>query len=93
MRILLVIAVVAVFGALLVIDTAALLRLGLYCVSGGCGVPPGWIAIGAGALLLGSWLMLRQRPVAVKIARVKPAAAPKKPRAKAATRAKVKRAK
>jgi hypothetical protein len=93
MRILLVIAVVVVFAALLVIDTAALLRLGLYCVSGGCGVPPTWIAIGGGALVLGAWQLLRRRPANVKIARVKQAAPAGKPRAKTLTRAKPKRAK
>jgi hypothetical protein len=93
MRILLVLTVIIVFGALLVIDTAALLRLGLYCVSGGCGIPPTWIAIGGGGLALGAWLLVRRRRANVKIARVKRTARPRPSRGKTAARGKPKRAK
>ena len=90
MRILLVLAVIIVFGALLVIDTAALLRLSLYCVSGGCGVPPTWIALGGGALALGAWLSVKRSRPNKKIARVKTT---RPSRGKAAARGKAKKAK
>jgi hypothetical protein len=82
-----------VFGALLVIDTAALLRLGWYCVTGGCGVPPTWIAIGGGALALGAWLLVRPRTANVKIAKVRKAGPPRASRGKAVARGKTKKAK
>ena len=90
MRILLGVVVVGVFGALLVIDTAALLRLAAYCLSGGCGVPPTWIAILSGGLLIGAGLLLRRRPASVKIRKV---ARPRGQRGKTAVRGKAKRAK
>ncbi len=93
MRILLILAVVVVFGALFVIDTTALLRLGFYCVSGGCGVPPMWIAGGGAVSVAFAWLLVRRRPANGKVARVKKAAPRKTPRPKAAARGKPKRAK
>jgi hypothetical protein len=50
MRILVALAVVIVFVAMWMFDTAALLRLTAICFTGGCGVPPVWIALGAGSL-------------------------------------------
>ncbi len=59
MRIGLAILVALVFGAMLLFDTAALVLLTIDCASGGCGVEPVWIAVGAGALVaavaLSSW--------------------------------------
>jgi hypothetical protein len=52
MRLLTILAVVLVFGALMMFDTAALLRLTWYCATGGCGVRPEWIGLGAGVLVL-----------------------------------------
>ena len=56
-----------VFVAMLLFDTAALLRLTAYCVSGGCGVRPLWIAIGAGvAIAVAVLLSFRKRGSRVK---------------------------
>jgi hypothetical protein len=66
MRILLALAVVVVFAALMVFDTTALLRLFGACVTGGCGVPVLWIAIGGSVLALAALLSLRRRGVTVK---------------------------
>jgi len=93
MRILITLAAVIVFVALFVIDTTALLRLTAYCVSGGCGVPPIWIAIGAAGLVLCSTLVLRRRRGDVKVARVKKAPAPRPAKMKAAPRKRPQRAK
>jgi hypothetical protein len=70
--------VVVVFGAMLIFDTAALIRLTVFCVTGGCGVRPLWIAAGAGGIALVAMLSLRQSPVSAKSA--------KKPRLRAAPR-------
>lgn len=56
-----------VFVAMLLFDTAALLRLTAYCVSGGCGVHPLWIAIGGGvAIAVAVLLSFRKRKKHVK---------------------------
>jgi hypothetical protein len=52
MRILVALVVVLVFGALMLFDTAALIRLTAYCVTGNCGVRPTWIAAALGAIAL-----------------------------------------
>ena len=70
MRILIVLAVVVVFGAMFVFDTAALVRLTVFCVTGGCGVHPMWLAIAGGAIALALLLTLRRPHAVVKIARV-----------------------
>ena len=82
MRILVALAAAAVFGTLWVLDTTALVRLALYCLTGGCGVPPVWIALAGGMLALALVLALRR-----------PRASPKatkgaKPRASRPSRAK-----
>lgn len=69
MKILLVLAVVLTGAALWLFDTAALVRLTAYCVSGNCGVHPLWFAGGCGALVLG----------AIVFGRPQGAAATKKP--------------
>jgi hypothetical protein len=75
-RVMIGLAVVAVFGALFVFDTTALLRLAGSCIVGECGVGPLWISIGAGCLAL-IWMFSLRRPrTKAKAARVrkKPAA-------------------
>jgi hypothetical protein len=52
MRLLTILAVIVVFAALMLFDTAALVRLTMFCAGGGCGVRPLWIAAGVGVLLL-----------------------------------------
>lgn len=67
MRILGLIVAVLVFGAMLIIDPVALVRLGIYCATGHCGVRPHSLAIAAAILVL-SWvvvaliLRLRRKP-------------------------------
>lgn len=69
MRVLLALITVTVFGAVWLFDTAALIQLAVYCVSGGCGVPPVWFGIAAGALAL-VWFVSRwRRPAAGKTRR------------------------
>jgi hypothetical protein len=70
MRILLALVVIVVFVALLVFDTTALVRLTVVCVTGGCGVPVVWIAIGSGVLVLAALLSFRRPSANVKKARV-----------------------
>ena len=60
MRVLFVLAVTAVFGTMWVLDTTALVRLTVYCATGGCGVPPLWIVILAGVTMLAVLLPLRR---------------------------------
>ena len=79
MRVLVALAAAAVFGTLWVLDTTALVRLALYCLTGGCGVPPVWIALAGGVLVLALVLALRR-------ARASPKSA--KPRASRPSRAK-----
>jgi hypothetical protein len=60
MRLIVPLVVVLVFGALLILDTAAVARLTVLCVTGGCGVRPVWIAAGAGVLALALLVSLRR---------------------------------
>jgi hypothetical protein len=71
MRILLALVVVVVFAALWVIDTAALARLTMFCVTGGCGVRPVWIGIAGGVLAFAAVLSLRRSHGKAKVARIK----------------------
>lgn len=93
MRILVALIAVAVFVVLFVIDTTALMRLGFYCVAGGCGVSPMWFAILGGALAIGGYLVLRRPPQNVKKARVAKVRRAPPARAKAGARSKPKPAK
>jgi hypothetical protein len=93
MRILLALAVVLVFAALMIFDTTALVRLTMVCVSGGCGVPVLWIAIGAGVLALAAVLSFRRPAVKVKKAPVRKAARPRAAQGKATARRKPRPAK
>jgi len=79
MRILLALAVVVVFAALMVIDTTALVRLTIVCVTGGCGVPTAWFAIAGGVLVLAVLLSLRRRGAIAKKAPVRKAPVKKAP--------------
>lgn len=81
MRILLVLAVVVVFAALLIFDTAALLRLTAMCLTGGCGIPAIWIALAGGVLVLAVLFSLRRSRSSGKTARVA-----KSPRSRPAAR-------
>jgi hypothetical protein len=71
MRILLALVVVVVFAALWVIDTAALAHLTMFCVTGGCGVRPVWIAIVGAALAFAAVLSLRRSHGKAGAARIK----------------------
>jgi hypothetical protein len=86
MRILLALAVVVVFAALMVFDTAALVRLTAVCATGGCGVPVLWIAGGAGVLALAAVFSLRRQGANVKKARGRKPGRPQPARAKATAR-------
>jgi len=93
MRIVLALAVVAVFVAMMIFDTAALARAALYCVSGGCGVSPAWIVAGAGTLALAALWSRRRSSVKAKVTRVKKAGPPRPSRGKSAARKKPRPAK
>ena len=93
MRILLVLAVVVVFAALMVFDTTALVRLTVVCVTGGCGVSVLWIAIGVGVLALAALFSFRQPTANVKKVRARKAGGPRPVRKKPAARRKPKQAK
>jgi O-antigen ligase len=78
---------VLVFGALLLFDTTALIQLVWLCLTGHCGVPATWIAIGLGTLVLFSLLLAipKFRRHRAKTTRGKPAKAkPRTPRRKGA---------
>ena len=90
MRILLALAVVVVFAALMVFDTTALVRLTVMCVTGGCGVPVLWIAIGAGVLALAAWFSWRRPAANVKKPRVRKTGRAPPARGKATARKKPK---
>lgn len=90
MRVLVALAVVVVFGALWFLDTAGLVRLTIYCATGGCGVPPLWIALGAGGLVLAAVASSREARAGAKPARGAKNASPRSPRKKAGTDAKPK---
>jgi hypothetical protein len=69
----LLLAVATVFLAMLLFDTAALVRLTVFCISGGCGVRPQWIAIGtAAAAALFVLLSFRGRGAPAKVAKKRP---------------------
>jgi hypothetical protein len=93
MRILLALAVIVVFAAMMVFDTTALLRLVGICVTGGCGVSVGWIAIGGGVLALAALLAFRRTGIVVKKTVAKKAARPRQARGKTPARRKRKPAK
>jgi hypothetical protein len=93
MRILLALIVVVVFAALMVFDTTALVRLAGICVTGGCGVPVLWIAIGAAVLALAAWFSLRRPAAKVKKPRVRKTGRSQPARNKATARKKPKPAK
>jgi hypothetical protein len=93
MRIVVALAVVVVFGAMMIFDTAALVRAAFYCATGGCGVSPMWLTAGAGVLAVAAIWSSRRSPVKAKAARVKKAGPPRSPRAKTAARKKPKPAK
>jgi hypothetical protein len=73
MRILLALAVVVVFAALMIFDTTALMRLTFVCFTGGCGVPVLWIAIAGGVLALAALYSFRQPRAKAKGANAKKA--------------------
>jgi hypothetical protein len=96
MRILLALTVIVVFVAGLLFDTAALMALLAYCVTGGYGAHPAWLAVEGGGVALAAVLLFRRPRADVKKARVtkrapgkKSAAAPPS-RGKAAPRRTVK---
>lgn len=60
MRVVIALGVVVVFAAMLLIDSAALVRVTVFCVTGGCGVRPMWIAVGTGAVALAVLLTFRR---------------------------------
>jgi hypothetical protein len=93
MRILLALVVVVVFAALMVFDTTALVRLTVVCVTGGCGVPVLWIAIGGGVLALAALLSFRRPAANSKTTRVRKAGRSRPARGKPTTRRKPKQAK
>lgn len=84
LRVLLALITVTVFGAVWLFDTAALIQLAVYCVSGGCGVPPVWFAIAAGALALLWFVSRRRRPAAGETRRRSAKRTARTPRAKKA---------
>jgi hypothetical protein len=93
MRILVALVVVVVFGAMFVFDTTALMRLTAFCVTGGCGVRPLWLAIGAGGIALAAFLALRRPRDKVKTARVAKTGASRPSRREAGARGKRKQTK
>jgi len=93
MRILLAVVVIVVFAALLIFDTTALVRLTVVCVTGGCGVPIVWIAIGGGVLVLAALLSFRRPGASGKKARVRKGGRSAAKRGKAPARKKPKPAK
>jgi hypothetical protein len=82
MRILVALAVVVVFAAMLVFDTAALVRLTAYCITGGCGVAPVWIGIVAGGIAVAAFLTLRRPGASVKATTPRKKASPRPARKK-----------
>jgi hypothetical protein len=83
---------VLVFVAIFVFDTAALVRLTLSCLTGGCGVRPTWIAIGVGSVALAALLSPRLRRANAKITRVPKRRPSGTSRGKAGSRRKQKKA-
>jgi hypothetical protein len=62
MRVLILLIAVIAFGAMLLVDPAALVRLTVFCVTGGCGVRPTWIALGVGVAVLAAVLLRLRQP-------------------------------
>ena len=85
MRVLVALAAATVFGTMWVLDTTALVRLALYCLTGGCGMPPVWIALAGGVLVLALVLALRWPRASPKSAK---SAKPRASRAKTPARVK-----
>jgi membrane protein implicated in regulation of membrane protease activity len=86
MRIALVLAVVLVFAAGFILDTAGVAQLLYICATGGCGVKPFWLLSAAGVVLaVCVGLALVRRLSARRSSRKQPAS---KPRRKAAASAK-----
>jgi hypothetical protein len=75
MRLLFILAVVVVFAAMLIFDTAALVRLTVICATGGCGVRPVWIVVVVGGLVLAGVLLSRQPAAKVPVVKVRVAKA------------------
>lgn len=74
-----------VFGALLLFDTTALIQLSWLCLTGQCGIPPTWIAVGLGTLVLVGVLLAlpkfrrrRGKPARGRPAKAKPRTARRK---------------
>ena len=91
MRILVALIIVFVFGAMLLIDPAALFRATTLCVTGGCGVSPWWIAIGCGVVTLAVWLSMRKRHTLGRSRSTKSRASPSPRRKQPGSRKKAKR--
>ena len=70
MRVLIGLAAVIVFGAMFVLDTAALVRVTVSCAVGGCGVGLIWIAIGFGGLVLIGMLLSKRPRTKASVTRV-----------------------
>src|SRR5271166_6562150 len=88
MRVPIALGVVVVFGSMLLFDPSALVHVTVFCVTGGCGVRPMWIAFGVGAAALAVLLSFRRSRTHVRIARK-----PRLPRKQAGAGRKSKRVK
>ena len=62
MRVPIAMIAVVVFCVMLLADPAALARLTMFCVTGGCGVRPTWIALGVGVAVLAAVLLRLRQP-------------------------------
>ncbi len=86
MRFVAILAVLAVFGAMLLFDTAALIRLTAYCAGGNCGASTLSVAIGAGVIVLAvaaiAWWQTRlpSRPTKSKAHAARKPRSPHKPK-------------
>ena len=69
MRVPIALGVVVVFGSMLLIDPSALVHVTVFCVTGGCGVRPMWIAGGAVAVALAVLLSFGRSRTHVRVAR------------------------
>lgn len=79
MRAIVLILAALVFGALLLFDTTALIQLSWLCLTGQCGIPATWIAVGLGTLVLAGVLLAipkfwrrRRKPTRKTSAKTKP---------------------
>lgn len=85
MRIALVLAVVLVFAAAFILDTAGVAQLAYICATGGCGVKPFWLLAALGAVLaICAVVALVRRLSARRSSRRKPASKPRRKTAVAA---------